>query len=399
MLQVRKIIKSRGFKNLITVFLIFSLVIGGVFVASPRSAYATDAMQSQIYTALMQLLNCVNSALGNSQGSASQYNRIDQILQYCRLTDNAVSSISSRVTSDLPSIVSNTNYLSNLSLSWTPNNDSSGNTRTVYKGTSLTLDGTYDTSSKNGSDIYVKFNMGTALSSLLVRIDLWNLFRYSGYTTHSFELFYDDNGTYLSIPITAYYNNGYLFTGVYPEGFKSGDIILHISIDHSYTWRSATSIDVSYLDNAKLSTWIAKNTISTMSIEKMLYDLHRLNYDDASMQAKAESQEVIDDTLENFAGNGSASVKKADTSSAKDTSNALRTGLSTGGNSSDTFEVFNITSDFFRFFSQDCYDYVNGVSDLPVRNYSSGFRSSIGEFYPDFLTDLDLEYQERITHD
>lgn len=415
MLQIRKIFKSKYTKQFFSIALSFSLVLGGVLLISPNFAYADT--QSDILAQLKLIANFMNSSYGSSTSNTNNwlyqsYQYLGNIqsdtanqLVYIRNASSGITNLNTKITesnnnlgaisSYNSSISSNTADIKTLlSLDWLENKNSSGTVRTVYKGTSTTLNGSYDTTSKTSDNIYVKFNMGYALSSLVVRIDLWNLFRYSGYTTHDFELFYDDNGTFKPIPITTYYNNGYLYTGVFPEGFKSGDIIMHISINHSYAWRSATSIDVSYLSNDYLSTWVAKDTISTMSIEKMLYDLHSQSYDPNAVQAKEESQPVINQMLDDFSGDGSASTKVSDVVSAKDTSGALKNGLSTGGSSSDTFTVFSPSSDFFKWFSQENSDYINGDADLPVRG-RSGFFAPHGETYPDYQY-IDDEYWEVI---
>lgn len=386
MLQVRKIIKSRGFKNLITVFLIFSLVIGGVFVASPSSVYADYNGYSMPLSYTFNDPNYYGIGFTRDPSFLSGYPYGSSINvgnggQFEYLSD--------KLTSFLPSN------------SWiTPNYSNGFYYLFNHFGSSSCVVFRIPLSSENGVD----FSYFSTFE--LIQFKSSDMSAYKTYTFDDLDIHFVTSSRYLTFICYNFPTNRPNYNNVPSSGswfyafhFQNSKYVITSSDPLSLTYHSGSS---------GVSPWYSLSStcgggydISPYNLAYPVFSIydffvHHLgnNVDDYILDKKLESQEVIEETLDDFSGNGSASVKKADTSSAKDTSNALRSGLSTGGSSSDTFEVFNITSDFFRFFSQDCYDYVNGVSDLPVSDFNSRSRSY--DSYPDFISPLDFRYQERI---
>lgn len=105
--------------------------------------------------------------------------------------------------------------------------------------------------------------------------------------------------------------------------------------------------------------------------------------------AEAASQAVIDDTLDGFTGSGSAAAKVNDTSSMKNVSGSLRSGLETGAGVSNATSVFTLGSDFWLWFSQDTSDMINSPYPAPVVQQLRGS----GDEIVDFLSGNDAEVQ------
>lgn len=105
--------------------------------------------------------------------------------------------------------------------------------------------------------------------------------------------------------------------------------------------------------------------------------------------AEAASQAVIDDTLDGFTGSGSAAAKVNDTSSMKNVSGSLRSGLETGAGVSNATSVFTLGSDFWLWFSQDTSDMINSPYPAPVVQQMRGS----GDEIVDFLSGNEAEVQ------
>lgn len=94
---------------------------------------------------------------------------------------------------------------------------------------------------------------------------------------------------------------------------------------------------------------------------KIFNDLSKISRyfaSDSKLNAEEASQPVIDQALDDFTGEGSASVKVRDISSAKDVSNSLKSGLDSGGSAGEALSILSPNNSFWLgWFSQDCASY------------------------------------------
>lgn len=133
-------------------------------------------------------------------------------------------------------------------------------------------------------------------------------------------------------------------------------------------------------------------------MQGQLYDnLSNLTSEVASpdiIQAKQESQEVIDDTLDNFTGSGGAAAQKSDTSSMKDISVSVKSGINGGGSTSNATAVLNPSSvsgqTFWIWFSTTTKNNVENPYPAPVVNNTR--KGSDGDEIIDTLSG----YQEQL---
>lgn len=94
---------------------------------------------------------------------------------------------------------------------------------------------------------------------------------------------------------------------------------------------------------------------------------------DDLVQAKEEQQNFEDAALEDFTGEGSAAASLGDLGSAKDISGALKYGLNAGGSVGTALGVFNSSSSFWGWFSQENYNNINSLyNPTPTRNSKGG---------------------------
>lgn len=109
------------------------------------------------------------------------------------------------------------------------------------------------------------------------------------------------------------------------------------------------------------------------------------NLVDPSVQAaREESQEIIDDTLDGFTGDGSAAPSRDDTGSMKGISGSVRSGLDTGASAGDAVSVFS-NGDFWGWFSQSNSDQINNAYPAPDVNSMFNTRAP-GDYVPDFIS-------------
>lgn len=143
--------------------------------------------------------------------------------------------------------------------------------------------------------------------------------------------------------------------------------------------------------------------------DKSYFELWRELYASDDLVAAKEAQQPLEDqVLEDFTGNGSASVTTSDATDAKGISNALKNGLSTGASSGNALEVFDSASAFWGWFSQDNANYfvVNVPSNASPQPL---LRSAPSEpdysnyvwtdSVPDVLSSIDIETQDKINSD
>lgn len=146
---------------------------------------------------------------------------------------------------------------------------------------------------------------------------------------------------------------------------------------------------------------------NTNLIEHIDSDLHsqldilnrfkELYASDDLVSAKEEQQTFEDTALEDFTGEGEASASLSDLGNASDVSKALKNGLSSGGSSGNALEVFNSSSSFWGWFSQDCRSYFvvtvpSTANPQPVLRSSTSLPKFTDDI-PDVLTPINDDYE------
>ena len=77
--------------------------------------------------------------------------------------------------------------------------------------------------------------------------------------------------------------------------------------------------------------------------------------------AKEAQSEVEQEAISDFAGNGSAAIKKGQVSGMKDISGSLSSGLDGGGSVSGALGVMSSNSEFWQWFTQDNSNNINNL--------------------------------------
>lgn len=93
-----------------------------------------------------------------------------------------------------------------------------------------------------------------------------------------------------------------------------------------------------------------------------LFKISRYFASDSKLAAEEASQQVIDSTLEDFTGSGSAAAKVSDSKAMKDVSGSIKSGLDTGASVSNATSVFNTGSDLWGWFTRENYNNINSLS-------------------------------------
>lgn len=150
---------------------------------------------------------------------------------------------------------------------------------------------------------------------------------------------------------------------------------------------------------------------TNISISNDIANLSLMYADDDMIEAKEASQEVIQDTLDNFTGSGAGAAKKSQTSGAKDISAGLQSGLDAGGSTGDALDVFSPANAFWGWFSTDnanyfSVSYPSHLSNDDLIDPAPRLRSiqKLPDYYyyswsddvPDVLSSLDSEYESHL---
>lgn len=247
---------------------------------------------------------------------------------------------------------------------WNENNNidlSSGNydnTQGYYRA--IFTSNTY-VSNLRGS--FVDFQIPVAIGNVNGKIEFYRLRLNEILTPINYEFVYqysDNRSTHFIINIIDFptTTRGFVIDFKIPQG--------NFYYNTAYI---ATDSSVRYIDFDNSDYHILYNTIVNSKIEKNtqgIKDLSSIYASPEELAARQASKEVIDETLDDFTGSGSAAAKKSDVSSAKDISNSLRSGLNSGGSMSDALSVLSPASGFWGWFSQDNASYFTYIYNDPA---------------------------------
>ena len=106
---------------------------------------------------------------------------------------------------------------------------------------------------------------------------------------------------------------------------------------------------------------------------------------DDYIAAKAAQQDYENDVINNFTGNGSGAASRSDQNNLKNTSGALKSGLSSGGSVSNSFGVFNNSSDIWMWFTNDVKNSLDTTQNN--RSLKSSNEDEIIDFYHQYKND------------
>lgn len=106
---------------------------------------------------------------------------------------------------------------------------------------------------------------------------------------------------------------------------------------------------------------------------------------DDYIAAKAAQQDYENDVINNFTGNGSGAASRSDQNNLKNTSGALKSGLSSGGSVSNSLGVFNNSSDIWMWFTNDVKNSLDTTQNN--RSLKSSNEDEIIDFYHQYKND------------
>lgn len=351
-------------------------------------------------------------AMGPLQYLASQFNTIYDGTTYVAFkdimailatrsmsSDDSLTNIATTNSGIINTITSSNSILQTISngdtFTWT-NYSPSG---FAYYGTSNTgIDGTYSTTSKNGNPLYIKLNIGGSANAGFYRMTLPVSAYPRSYDRDNVKIYQVIDNEILLTDIWGFIQNSNLYFSSLPETTENLTIIIELSCNNSY-WTSSTSTPVFQVTgNQYLKSWQLREVMSVFHIEEMLDQVMDEVASDQMAAARSESQEVIDDTLDGFTGDGSAAIKKSQTSSMKGLSSDLQSGLDGGGSVGDATQVFSSGSDLWQWFSTQNQ---NDINQLYVPGNRSNLRKSAspqGEGWEiiDAITPNEQEYRDHL---
>ena len=175
---------------------------------------------------------------------------------------------------------------------------------------------------------------------------------------------------------------------------NDGTIRLSYNTNGSISEGYIKSLD---FDSADFHTLLT--SLATMSIDEKLdnnlililgqLDAIRRSVIDPSYQsAKSASEDVIDETLDDFTGSGSASAKVSDVSSMKNASSSVKNGLDTGASVSNATNVFNTSTHFWDWFTQTTSNNINNPYPAPSVQSLRGSGDDIVDFLSGNQSDM-----------
>lgn len=297
--------------------------------------------------------------------------------------------------------IDNTNYSIDQTLTELRNNNSF-KTGGTFLGAKTTIDGSYLTSN-------------TSISS---HTKTYFDYRCSSYNTAAYKITIpfrvnrsiDNNAVHinsLKYYINGNYQNEYYHYSFYSLPNENGfDVYLFDFLPWSTASSSVYTFEIEF-DYAG-TVYYNRGSIKYLLADTFEYALLRMQFQtndikeavapDNYLAAERESQEVIDDTLDGFTGDGSAAIKKSQTSSMKGLSSDLQSGLDGGGSVGDATQVFSSGSDLWQWFSTQNK---NDINQLYVPGNRRNLRKSAspqGEGWEiiDAITPNEQEYRDHL---
>lgn len=245
----------------------------------------------------------------------------------------------------------------------------------TYYGCSDSFDGVYDTSVKTSPDLYFKFScnpiVGNVVSRFLIPIVNNPITSYCDFDFYVL----DTNSEWVFVPTDYYFEACYLYFYNIPVAPLNSTYIIHVSNPYNSIIplkSNSLTFSYSYLANSVYST-LLRNSYSTLNQEKYLSSLSSLYASPDLVQAKANQQDYEDAVISEFTGSGSSAASLGDVADASDLSNALSSGLDSGGSVSNALVVLDPSGDFWSWFSQ--LNYYN-INELHRSGYDRPSRSS-----------------------
>lgn len=296
----------------------------------------------------------------------------------------------------------NSYYLSNLDSKAAILNSSWTAFNVTYNGWSSSLNGTYDTSTNpaNAYDVtyYFKFTNNSGANTYRFSRIFLNMIN-TGISDSSRVTIYAPVGNHMYEfpPESSYLMGRYVYLTDLPNNFASNQsFIIKIDFDYvSFTTTKTLTAEYlpdsiySLLSNAELDLRLINRHFD--SIGSDVSTLAKYLADPDKVAAEEASQQVIDDTLDGFTGNGSAAAKTSDTGSMKNMSGSIQSGLSTGASAGNAASVFS-NQTFWSWFTQQNSDQINNPYPAPVVNMNN--RKSSGDEIVDFMSGHDQELSD-----
>ena len=277
----------------------------------------------------------------------------------------------------------------------------------TYLGTSLTRSTNYFSSPQQNIEFYSAFSGFTAFNQndpciirLFVPIKLTS--NYVTSSNFSLDIHKYSSNSFSSLsPVPDFFTENTLNgTYFYIFGFRPTFDTLFF---HVYASGQSLRFDTTYppqivyipfdtMDYQVIKTafYQAKAASNQSELTQAAQDLANYFVSPAKQAAENASQQVINDTLNNFTGSGTGAAKSSDSNAMKDVSGSLQSGLNAGGSVSGATGVFNSSGDFWKWFSQENSNYINNPYPAPVVSPTRG----AGDEIVDFLTSNSNELQD-----
>lgn len=163
------------------------------------------------------------------------------------------------------------------------------------------------------------------------------------------------NGMYIYL-----YNMRWPLSGQYYIGVHSD---LYLNAYYDFTG-NIVSIPFDTIDYQLIKE--AFNSSRSQEVNKAIQALASIYASDDVLIAKAAQQEYENEAIQDFTGSGSGAASKSDKNNLKSTSNALKSGLSSGGSVDNSLDVFNNNSSIWEWFTQPVSDSLDSTFNNPL---------------------------------
>lgn len=150
-----------------------------------------------------------------------------------------------------------------------------------------------------------------------------------------------------------------------------------------------------YIQDSSIDYYTVYGWLRSRSDSDQLDKLVNALAPDKFVEAEAASEQVIDQALDDFTGNGAGAAKVSDSAAMSSVSGSVQSGLDTGASVSNATSVFNIGSDFWGWFTQSNSDFINNPYPAPSYVQTRGS----GDEVVDFLSGNDIELRDLLGGD
>ena len=266
---------------------------------------------------------------------------------------------------------------------------------TTFYGTSLGYDTNFLTSSSSSRSFKtsISFTNGLSNSPNVFRIffPIYLDGNFGSSPNYTLTVKNYRSGSFIDVSVTDYFfentlNGTYLYLFDF-RPFYGTPYYFELSSNSVSIYNSDYANNLYYIpfdtfdyQIMKSAFYQAKSANSLDQLDTIVSLLGQIAPSQSYQSAESASQDVINETLDDFTGSGTGAAKRSDSRAMKDVSGSVQSGLNTGGSVSNATSVFDSSTHFWDWFTQTTSNNINNPYPAPVVQNVRGSGDEIVDF-------------------